>query len=433
MFLLSLYWLLSPVLWILLPVFSIFNPKLRHHFFHESTSWKEAEKKIGDRGEGNPSTSLRTRKQAVLFHAASAGEFEQIKPILNKMDRESYFILLTFFSPTIYLKEKDPSLADSVCYHPFDFPWSAWFFFRKMEIQYYIITRNDIWPTHLYFAKKMGIYTALINANIYRDSHYKSGVLQGIIKQILVNFDLICTGSERLKNNLIQLVSSEKVKVTGDSRMDRVLERKAENSDSLLPESFRESHTIILGSVIPSDYPSIFGGFEKYYSNGKKSLEEKDQRIIIVPHEVDSNTLGEIENQLNRTGLEAVYYSKREDLENCRVVIVDVVGILAELYAFSDIAYVGAGFGAGVHSVLEPAVYSNLIGFGPNYQIVDMAVTLTEMGLSQVINNSGDFTRFLTLLEKKEELSNIQGMMEEFINNQNPAAELIIENIFSND
>ena len=140
-----------------------------------------------------------------------------------------------------------------------------------------------------------------------------------------------------------------------------------------------------------------------------------------------------IEKKLNEIGFEWTYYSKCEDLENCRVVIVDVVGILADLYAYSNIAYVGAGFGAGVHSVLEPAVYFNHIGFGPNYQFVDMAVTLTEMGLSQVINNGDDFNGFLTLLEKKEELSNIQGMMEEFINNQNPAAELIIENIFSND
>ena len=321
MFLLSLYWLLSSVLWILLPVFAIFNPKIRHHWLHERSSWKEAlvrRQEIGD------------RRKAVLFHAASAGEFEQIKPILNKMDRESYFILLTFFSPTIYLKEKDTSLADAVCYHPLDFPWSAWFFFRKMEIQYYIITRNDIWPTHLYFAKKMGIYTALINANIFRDSHYKFGVLQGIIKQILVNFDLICTGSERLKNNLLQLVPSEKVKVTGDSRLDQVLARKTNSISNQLPNTFRESKTLLLGSIIPSDFPVIFSGIKQYYSQGQQSLAEKNQRMIIVPHEVGSAALEEIENQLNRIGIKAAHYSKCEDLEKYRVVIVDMVGILAE-------------------------------------------------------------------------------------------------------
>ena len=128
MFLLSLYWLLSPVLWILLPVFSIFNPKLRHHFFHESASWKKAGKKIDDRGEG---------KKVIIFHAASTGEFEQLQPVLKKVDCSRYFVLLTFFSPTVFIKEKETALADAVCYHPFDFPWSAWFFFRKMKIQYY--------------------------------------------------------------------------------------------------------------------------------------------------------------------------------------------------------------------------------------------------------------------------------------------------------
>ena len=172
---------------------------------------------------------------------------------------------------------------------------------------------------------------------------------------------------------------------------------------------------------------------KEYYTQGQQSLAEKNHQLIIVSHEVDSATLGEIENHLNRIGIEAVYYSKSEDLENCRVVIVDVVGILADLYAYSNIAYVGAGFGAGVHSVLEPAVYSNLIGFGSNFQIVDMAVTLTEMGLSQVINNSIDFTRFLTLLEKKEELANSQAKMEEFINNQKPAADAILQAIFNGD
>ena len=98
MFLLSLYWLLSPVLWILLPVFAIFNTKIRHHWLHERSSWEEAlvrRQEIGD------------RRKAVLFHAASAGEFEQLQPILKKVDRSRYFVLLTFFSPTVLLMEKE--------------------------------------------------------------------------------------------------------------------------------------------------------------------------------------------------------------------------------------------------------------------------------------------------------------------------------------
>ena len=262
---------------------------------------------------------------------------------------------------------------------------------------------------------------------------YSSLFFQTFFHHVLGKFNLILTGSEQLRNNLLKLVPAEKIRVTGDSRLDRVLERKAENSDSLLPESFRESHTIILGSVIPSDYPSIFGGFEKYYSNGKKSLEEKDQRIIIVPHEVAKSDLLVIEKKLNEIGFEWTYYSKCEDLENCRVVIVDVVGILADLYAYSDIAYVGAGFGAGVHSVLEPAVYSNLIGFGPNYQIVDMAVSLKDKELAQVIQSGKEFAGFLSILDRKSELDDLQGKMQQFITEQKPAAENILKEIFRGD
>ena len=108
-----IYWLLSPILWALLPVAALFNSKIRHHWLHEKTSWEEASLRRQEIG-GSPSTLLRTRKQAVLFHAASTGEFEQLQPILKKVDRSRYFVLLTFFSPTVFIKEKETALADAI-------------------------------------------------------------------------------------------------------------------------------------------------------------------------------------------------------------------------------------------------------------------------------------------------------------------------------
>ena len=424
MFLLSLYWLLSPVLWILLPVFAIFNPKIRHHWLHERSSWKEALVRIQEIGD---------RRKAVLFHAASAGEFEQLQPILKKVDRSRYFVLLTFFSPTVFLTEKETALADAVCYHPFDFPWSAWFFFRKMEIQYYIITRNDIWPTHLFIAQKLGIITVLINANLYRDNHYTSWYFRLLFKQVFNQFNLILTGSERLKNNLLHLVPHEKVMVTGDSRLDRVIELKAENNNPFLPESFVSSPTLVLGSIIPSDYPVIFEGLKKYYSKGNQSLDEKDHRIIIVPHDINKSELQIIENKLDEIGFSWAYYSEKEKFENSRVIIINKIGILANLYKYSDATYVGAGFGAGVHSVIEPSVYNNLVSFGPNYQIVDMAVSLVKNKLATVINNSDDFVQFLTLLNNPSKLKIVSENMGQFLSEQKQASDAIIEAIFTHD
>ena len=373
------------------------------------------------------------RRKALLFHAASTGEFEQLQPILKKVDRSRYFVLLTFFSPTVFLTEKETALADAVCYHPFDFPWSAWFFFRKMDIQYYIITRNDIWPTHLFIAQKLGIITVLINANLYRDNHYTSWYFRLLFKQVFNQFNLILTGSERLKNNLLHLVPHEKVMVTGDSRLDRVIELKAENNNPLLPESFVSSPTLILGSINPSDYPVIFEGIANYYPNGSQSLDEKNHRIIIVPHEINKSELQIIENRLDKIGFSWSYYSEMEKFENSRVIIINKIGILANLYKYSDAAYVGAGFGAGVHSVIEPSVYNNLVSFGPNYQIVDMAVSLVKNKLATVINNSDDFVQFLTLLNNPSKLKIVSENMGQFLSKQKQASDAIIEAIFTHD
>ena len=167
--------------------------------------------------------------------------------------------------------------------------------------------------------------------------------------------------------------------------MDRVLERQKKNTLPLLPNSFKESHSLILGSLIPSDYPYIFGGLEQYYPNGQQSLIDRDHRIIIVPHEICKTSLKNIERKLYQLKFEYTYYSQTNKLQNSRVIIVNKIGLLADLYAYSEIAYVGAGFGAGVHSVFEPAVCQNALSFGPNFQIVDLAVSLVNNNLASVI------------------------------------------------
>ena len=253
------------------------------------------------------------------------------------------------------------------------------------------------------------------------------------LKQIYNNFNLILTGSERLESNLLNLVSQKKIIVTGDSRLDRLLELKFENNSHLLPESFSTLHTLILGSIIPSDFPIIFEGLKEYYSNGNHSLIQKEHRIIIVPHEINSSELNIIENNLSELGFSWTYYSEKGKLNESQIVIINKVGILANLYKYTDVAYVGAGFGAGIHSVIEPAVNNNAVSFGPNYQIVDMAVSLVEDKLASVINNSKDFVQFLTIFSNSENLEKYKKKMSRFINKQKPASDAIINAIFTND
>ena len=422
MILFIFYWLISPILWLTIPLLSIFNFKIRQHWLYQKSSIKNVKKIFNQKSENIP---------VIHFHAASTGEFEQLKPILKKINRSKYFILLTFFSPTVYKLEYKTTLADAICYHPFDLPWEAYYFFKKFQIKYYVITRNDIWPNHLFFAKKMNVKTILINANLYQPNHYTNKINIYILNTIFSKIDLILTGSLRLQHNLAKITPIEKIKITGDSRLDQVLARKKLNNKNLLPESFNLSNNIILGSFIPTDYETIFNGFKEFYYEGDKTLQEKNHRIIIVTHEVNQTEISSIKSKLKNIGLSSILYSNLDQAIESRIIVIDKIGILADLYKYSDIAYIGAGFSTGVHSVIEPAIYNNIICFGPNYKIVDMAVELANKKISHIIKHKNDFIKTISVLNNKQKLEINKSKMKKFISTQKLAADNIIETIFS--
>ena len=152
-----LYLLLSPFIYLLLILSIPFNKKIRTHFFEQK---KEFQKILNQKIE-----------TPIIIHAASAGEFEQIKPILRERDKTNN-VIQTFFSPTIYNKEKKSNLFTLCCYHPFDFPWSAFYFFYNLKPAKYIINRHDIWPHHIVIAKLLGINVIYINANFCENTYW---------------------------------------------------------------------------------------------------------------------------------------------------------------------------------------------------------------------------------------------------------------------
>ena len=422
MFIYIIYWLIHPILFFILIFSSIFNFKIRHHLFHERASWKRALQKI--HLDNN-------RRTVVLFHAASKGEYEQLLPVLKLVDKNKYFILQTFFSPTIFRTEKESKLFDAVCYHPFDFIWNPYKFFKQMNIKYYITTRNDLWPNHLFIANKMNIKTILINANIYPRNKYINIFVKYYYNKIMTKFNLVLTGSVRLKNDFSKLVDHQNIIVTGDSRIDRVIERKKHKKNIILPKYFIETKTLILGSIVLSDLSIIFNGLSKYYPKGQNSLDEKNHSLIIVPHEVSDSFIKKIESKLNHYGFTNWSYYSKGFNNKSRIIIIDNVGILADLYAYSDLSYVGAGFSQGVHSIIEPASYSNAISYGPNYHIVDMAIELANKKLTKIIYDSNDFYNFLLLFDNNKELNNIKYRVANYFDTEKLASKNIINAIFT--
>ncbi len=416
-----LYILLSPFLWIILFLCSLTYTKIGSHWRSQWITVKNTKRQIR--------ASLNNRK-ILLFHAASAGEFEQLKPILKLIDKEQYFVVQSFFSPTIYEKEFNTELADCVCYHPFDFLWSAILFFKSINPDYYIITRHDIWPTHVFIAKFFKVKTMLINANLHNDSVRLKFGIKFFNRWLFSNFNKILTGSERLKNNLEKLTNPCKIISTGDSRFDRVKSRKENAILNHFPESINNTRNILLGSLIESDLDKIFTGIQKSYPGGEDELKEKKHRLIIVPHETDETDLIQIEEYCKKLQLSPVRFSNMgNNLSN--TVIIDRVGILADLYGYADMAYVGGGFGAGVHSVIEPAVYGCAVSFGPNIEILDEAIEMYDRNIGIMIHSGEDFYKFLKLLDNTDKLNQIQSDTGHFVQNKSNSSPLIIKEIFN--
>ncbi len=418
MFLYLLYLILSPILWIITFFLSFFNEKIGKHFWGGFSSINHAITKIRS---SNPS------KKVVVFHAASAGEYEQLKPILKKIDRDKTFILLTFFSPTIFEKEKSTQLADAVCYHPFDFPWSALYFFIKTTSAKYVITRHDIWPTHIFIANLLGINTVFINANLYPNSMRLSTGMKSVNRWMFHQFDLILTGSESLKNTILSLSPHANVKVTGDSRFDQIIERAEKNVESILPSQFTSSKNIILGSIVDSDLPII--------NDALKSLGDdfwnEEYKLIIVPHEVSDIDITPIEKILTSQNLSYNRLSTIEKNINPQVLIIDAVGYLADLYKFAQIAYVGAGFSTGVHSVTEPAVHACLVSYGPRTDILDEAIEMADRDMSIIVHDGDSLAMVFKKITREDEVKKWGNKAHQFVMEKKNVSEKIIHEIFS--
>jgi len=413
------YIIISPILWIALLLISFFNKKIGDHW---NQLWISIDSIKDDLKKNHT-------KKIILFHAASAGEFEQLVPILKLIDKKKYYIIQSFFSPTIFNKTTNNSIINSICYHPFDFIFSSYLFFNSIKPEYYIITRHDIWPSHIIMANFFKIKIILINANLYRESNRLKFPLIHFNKWIYNYFHKILTPSSRIKENLKLLIKEDNIICTGDSRFDRVKDRMIKNNLDFFPKEINNTNNIIFGSIIESDYKLIFESFQNYFPNGEQSLIKKNIRLIFVPHEVGSNTILTIKQKLNKLQMEPILYNKvKEIMPN--VVIVNKIGILADLYKYCNFAYVGGGFGAGVHSVIEPAIYNAIVTYGPNIQILDEAIEMTERKIGFIVKNYLDIILYYNLLNNKTEQLKIKTEIKYYVKQKIGASQKIVNEIF---
>lgn len=333
---------------------------------------------------------------SVWFHCASLGEFEQGRPVLERI-RDIYpnhRLVLTFFSPSGYEVRKGFEGADVVCYLPIDSPENAHDFVSIIKPEAAFFVKYDYWYFYLHELKSRGIPTYVISA-IFRDGHVFFKWYGSLQRRMLKCVTRFFVQDERS----IQLLSSigfSNATLTGDTRYDRVVANANVSEQIEVFENWiAGSKVLVAGSTWNKD-ESLLCCLKQYH--------EGDLKIIIVPHEISDSG---IQKTLDLFGPQSVAFSKwNQSNSNPTCVIVDSVGLLSRIYRYADIAYVGGGFGAGIHNILEAAVFGPPVMFGPNYHRFREAVELINAGGAFSINN------IETLQTKVSELFNDQLLLD---------------------
>jgi len=335
----------------------------------------------------------------VWFHVSSAGEFEQARPVMERLVEKlngDVDTVLTFFSPSgfnFYERHNKMKIAGGtslVDYLPFDTRSNMSFCLETLRPDVIVYTKYDVWPNLASEARSMGIPQILISAAIAPTSKMLLPLVRRFYKSVYSNLSSIAAISEEDEERFKLLTGNgTEIFKAGDTRFDRVYER-AMNGDFSPPGALlnRDKKIVIAGSTWPPDEEVVIEGF----ADAKEKI--RDTVLMIVPHEPASKNISRIEKHLSRYGLTHRLYSNLGDSGKipCDCIIVDGVGFLAELYRYGTVAYVGGAFTTGVHSVLEPAVMGIPVLFGPKHENSREAREMIEAGAARSITNKDDFS-----------------------------------------
>lgn len=315
------------------------------------------------------------------MHVSSLGEFEQGRPVLElfRKNHPDWQIVLTFFSPSGYEMRKNYPLADFIAYLPVDTPANARDFIDLIRPSKAVFVKYDLWSNYLHELKRRKIHTILIAA-LFRSNHIFFKWYGGFWRRMVHCFDHIFTQTEGSKK-LLESIGYQSVTVCGDPRVDRVLQIAAEAKTNDIVQRFSEGRfTIVAGSTWEKDELIL----EKALQHPKLSA----LKIIIAPHQP---TTSHVEELCSKISLKTIRYSEAGSsipLADFQCLVIDNVGMLNTLYRYGAIAYIGGGFGVGIHNTLEPAAFNLPVIFGPKYQKFEEAKQLISRGGAFSVQNA---------------------------------------------
>ena len=380
-----------------------FSLLLAFPFNSKARAWIRGRKKWAEKLQED----IDSRSPIIWFHVSSLGEYEQGRPIIESWKEENpeYKILLTFFSPSGYENVIDHKDVDFVHYAPLDTRRNARKFMSIVKPKYVVFVKYEFWYHLLHEAKRFSACIILVSG-IFRSGQLFFKFYGRWYRKILYFFDQIFVQDENSIDLLMQL-GGLNVSLAGDTRFDRVAQIALQPKQIDTVKNFTEGRfTCIFGNTWKKDEDIIIP-----YINSCKS----DSCFVIAPHEIGPAHIEQLMNRLHkRVALYSLAYGK--SLTEARVLIIDNIGMLSSIYHYGNVAYIGGGFGKGIHNILEPAVYGMPVVFGPRYFKFREAVELVKEGGAFSVTSFEELkTVFDMLKEEKVRLGKASEATRQFI------------------
>ena len=336
------------------------------------------------------------------FHCSSYGEYLQVEQIINglKKKENNCIILLSFFSPSGFVNCKNDNV-DCKIYLPFDFLWTIKTAIEIVRPYAIILANNDIWYNFLNVSQSKNIKTYLIGAeskqfhkNIFSTAYY-------IYKPIYFSFSKIFAVDENDQKDIFNYLKNKtisEIPITGNPRFDQVIQRSKKQHERGKIDISKREDILLMASMHKEDRNMILAQLIKYLKN-------TNIQVYWISHEPNSQENKYLSNIFNRNSLSTEVIDSIQSIGqiDSRIVIINAVGVLADLYWTTKVAYIGGGFSSGVHNLMEPAVAGVPMIFGPRYKKFKEAVEIVSQNAGRSISKSIDFNKFLDFYFNSEE------------------------------
>ena len=391
-------------------VCSRFNEKVRKMWHGERETFSILREKV------DPNAKY------VWFHAASLGEFEQGRPLMEQLrkDHPEYKILLTFFSPSGYEVRKNYEGADIITYLPIDTITNARRFLRLVHPVMAFFIKYEFWYNYLHILKHRNIPVYSVSSIFRPDQVFFKwyGRQYGRVLNCFTHFFV----QNEVSKELLAKIGITNTTVVGDTRFDRVLQIKEAAKQLPVVEAFKQDYKVF---VAGSSWPPDEEIFIKYFN------EHKDWKLIIAPHVIGEDHLQQIEKLLSGRKIVRYKDSAEADVKDAEVLIINCYGLLSSIYHYGDVAYVGGGFGVGIHNLLEAAVWDVPVFFGPNNQKFQEAQALKHSGGFE-IHDYEEFARMMDRFAAEPDFLKEQGVKAgHFVKGQAGATQKVMASVDS--